>query len=1525
MPERNRPTKNGLQDGAAGESSRRKARFEELIRGVAAAPPLPIPARHDPPPTRIDRYEVLDRLGEGGMGVVYLARDERLDRKVAIKVVHPNLAGDLAAERLLREARALARLSHPNVVPIHEVGNWNDRVFLVMEYVDGWTLRDWVLRQRPSIGAILSAYAQATRGLQAAHTAGLIHRDFKPENALLGRDGRVRVADFGIVGAIGDIRNTPAELPSTTEADSGEHSVPQRLTRTGRVMGTPAYMAPEQLAGKAPNARSDQYSLCVSIWESVYGRRPFEANEQGPKPSSDWARPAGKQEQRRVDPPIPPPNDDVPEGLVPLLVRGLSFDPGARFPSLSLVLDELEKMSEVRSGTSNTIATSSDSERALLDHRFELLDSTPGSRKANAPGSGANLRNAYDRLKRRTIVLRMLTSDAQTSPGIAGWTESWTAICSLRHPNIAAVEEFGVAPDGRIYCALDLPDGSQTIEQAAQSQPRGIVLNWISQILQALVYLHRQGVGHLRLCANTVHVVGGQVRLLDCGVSALFHDPIAGVDAAGKFAAPELKAKLLGDHRADLFSVGRILSTLLLEPMPSDNDDADTVKLREVVARMCATEPSSRCANAREAIEAIGQATGRAFSSETTETRESFLQASSFVGRQIELDEIRIRITTATTMGKHAQILIGGESGAGKSRMAREVAIFARSQGATVIYGQARREAARPFELWHNVFSWLTLSGAATDLDRDVFAEVTPSLVTTDARSEVRGESIGPQTIENRLKKTLWESLSKLDRPLVVVLEDLQWAGEDSLELIAELATELETPSPDRAPSLPIVVVGTYRSDDAPELAARLPAAYKVQLNRLSTPEMREMVTSIVGPLRERSDIIDWLWKETEGNVLFVVEILRALGEQAGTLDLIASMPLPEKLFVGGISQILRRRLDRVGSGVRKTLDRVAVIGREVDTEILKRFGEENVNEWLDECRRAAILEQAGGKWRFVHDKLRETVLSQIEPDRRRLMHAETARIIEKHDTSPRRWPELAYHFRQAEIPDREAVYASYASELALRSGAYHEAAGFAERAVELATQTTLSPRRRMRNLRMLGQSYFSLGRLADANLRYSDALGIVRLRLPQGRLGWFWLLGREFSRFFLRQFLPASMRHSGSKKKQKKRNIYAEASLTASRMWYGSMFEGDGTRNAALAFLSANLAERAEEQNVLAFGILGYLSRLIGLERMATKYFHRARIETDKNHGNADAAMAAQIQAVSVIAVGRPEETAEITAWGSQHARESSDAIALATLGCLDAAVEFYRGHFEESLALYRKHIQSIRAFPDHVRMMSAGEIYNLCMLGRLSEAQARLDAVQTGRPEKGYLLGRTLTVANQALIHLWSGRITAARKACNELLDLVLDQHVDIPAVCSQVPLVLSEIAISVEKTGHDVTLKETHAFASRVKTAVSGWIRVTPSGKPLAQIFEGKRRSIAGNPDGARKLFDAALLEAHRTGQPMFAAMADFEAGRANPDRLDLDRLRRARGQFATMGCTIHVGWIDALLEGPGLGGNLYNKTR
>ena len=253
--------------------------------------------RRDGPPlaegTRIGRYIVLHRVGAGASGVVYAAHDPELDRRVALKL----LVDDDPAERLgpgasprrdrrlLREAQALARVHHPNVVHVHDVGVWNDRVFLAMEFATGGTLREWLAAAPRPWREIVGVFRDAGEGLAAAHAAGLVHRDFKPDNVLLLEDGRAAVTDFGLarsqaqqLASCPDVRVIATTTGhDETSARASRSGGLDTLTATGAIAGTPAYMAPEQFDGAAPDARSDQFSYCVALFEALHGRRPFAA------------------------------------------------------------------------------------------------------------------------------------------------------------------------------------------------------------------------------------------------------------------------------------------------------------------------------------------------------------------------------------------------------------------------------------------------------------------------------------------------------------------------------------------------------------------------------------------------------------------------------------------------------------------------------------------------------------------------------------------------------------------------------------------------------------------------------------------------------------------------------------------------------------------------------------------------------------------------------------------------------------------------------------------------------------------------------------------------------------------------------------------------------------------------------------------------------------------------------------------------------------------------------------------------
>ncbi|MCX4246763.1 serine/threonine-protein kinase [Paraliomyxa miuraensis] len=300
------------------ESERLRDRLRAKMFGVEAAP------------IKIGRFAVEETVGTGGMGVVYAAYDEQLDRRVAVKLLHHSPGEDVSIGegRMQREAQALAKLSHPNVVQVYDVGTHDGRVFLAMELLTGSTLREWLVQQRRSWREILQCFIEAGQGLAAAHQQGIIHRDFKPANLLFGSDGRIRVVDFGL--ARSTLERLERPMPALGSAESGL-ALDVELTQTGEIMGTPAYMSPEQARHELTDARSDQYSYCVALYEALFERRPHVGRS-----TAEVLIAVAEGEVRS-----PPRNTKVPARICRAIMRGLSAEPDKRFANMEALLAEL--------------------------------------------------------------------------------------------------------------------------------------------------------------------------------------------------------------------------------------------------------------------------------------------------------------------------------------------------------------------------------------------------------------------------------------------------------------------------------------------------------------------------------------------------------------------------------------------------------------------------------------------------------------------------------------------------------------------------------------------------------------------------------------------------------------------------------------------------------------------------------------------------------------------------------------------------------------------------------------------------------------------------------------------------------------------------------------------------------------------------------------------------------------------------------------------------------------------------------
>lgn len=384
----------------------------------------------------VDRYVVLDSVGAGAMGAVYAAHDPKLDRKVALKLLLPGGGSSEAPARLLREAQALAKFEHPNIVSIYDVGPHGEQVWLAMELVEGRELSAWAQEKRRRWTEHLGIFIQVGRGVAAAHQRGLIHRDLKPANILVGDDGRVRVTDFGLARSVEDAGDRGVEelIP---ESDSDAFSL--QLTRKGAVVGTPAYMPPEQLYGGALTPATDQFSFCVSFWELLYGRRPFTAKSPAELAA---AIVQGK--------PATAPGRRVPGWLRRVLERGLSAESGDRYPSMNHLVRELER------GRSRAIASralAAAAAVAMLVGALAAGASFDESRKlAACEATGGAIDDAWNRTRREAVEAALLGTGlrhaADTAERLIPWlderADSWR---TSRRGLCRAAEVDGELPD----------------------------------------------------------------------------------------------------------------------------------------------------------------------------------------------------------------------------------------------------------------------------------------------------------------------------------------------------------------------------------------------------------------------------------------------------------------------------------------------------------------------------------------------------------------------------------------------------------------------------------------------------------------------------------------------------------------------------------------------------------------------------------------------------------------------------------------------------------------------------------------------------------------------------------------------------------------------------------------------------------------------------------------------------------------------------------------------------------------------
>lgn len=733
-------------------------------------------------------------------------------------------------------------------------------------------------------------------------------------------------------------------------------------------------------------------------------------------------------------------------------------------------------------------------------------------------GMGAVYR-AADRLTGQQVALKRVVSaeenvDFSSSYNLGDFrlalAQEFKLLASLRHPHIIEVLDYGFDDERHPYFTMELLENSRTILETAEGSAQYLRLRLIGQMLQALAYLHRRGILHRDLKPANVLVVNGEVKLLDFGLSVMRDRTTDdGIVTAGTLAymSPEVLMGNPATESSDLYSVGMIAYEMLADRYPFDLLDVGalvnhvlftipdvttidiTPTLASVVHQLLQKEPDDRFSTAQEVLLALNAALDTPIPLETSATRDSFLQAARLVGRESEIHALSTALDQAAQR-RGSVWLIAGESGVGKSRLVDEIRTLAMVNGALVVRGQGVGEGGLPYQVWRMVFRWLTLLTELDDADAALIKQIVPDAVSLMDRQGTAATETDPQKVQGRLFRLLESVLKAQQQPVVIILEDLHWATSESVVLLQQLSQI--------ASSLPLLLIGSYRDDERADLPRLLPDVKLLKLNRLSEEKIAELSQAMLGEAGLQPEIIHLLNRETEGNVFFVIEVVRALAEEAGNLEQIGKSTLPEHVFAGGMQLIIQRRLNRIPEYSQEPLEIAAVIGRQIDLGLMRAITPGlDTTRWLLDCANAAVLEVREGDWFFAHDKLRNGVLAKLSEAERIATHRRVAEVIETVYDRAERAATLAHHWGMAGDTVREEQYVVLAGEQALRSGAYQEAVSFLERGLALINRERSADaemqKRRVYLQHKQAEAYLGFGRYEQAQALYHDSFHLAQ------------------------------------------------------------------------------------------------------------------------------------------------------------------------------------------------------------------------------------------------------------------------------------------------------------------------------------------------------------------------------------------------------------------------------------------------